>query len=43
MKRADLIRHLEQNGCEFLRQGSNHTMYENRKLAGLPRFRAIVK
>jgi mRNA interferase HicA len=31
MKRIDLVRHLEQNGCELLRQGSNHTMYVNRK------------
>jgi mRNA interferase HicA len=31
MKRIDLIRHLEQHGCEFMRQGSNHTMYVNRK------------
>jgi mRNA interferase HicA len=30
MKRIDLIRHLEQHGCEALRQGSNHTMYVNR-------------
>jgi hypothetical protein len=29
MKRIDLIRHLEQHGCEF--PGSNHTMYVNRK------------
>ncbi len=27
MKRIDLIRHLEQHECEFLRQGSNHTVY----------------
>ena len=30
MKRVDLIRHLERNGCEFLREGNNHTVYVNR-------------
>lgn len=31
MKRRDLVRHLEQNGCEFLREGGNHTIYVNRR------------
>jgi mRNA interferase HicA len=31
MKRRDLIRHLENNGCEFLREGGNHTIYVNRR------------
>jgi hypothetical protein len=26
MKRVDLIRHLERHGCEFLREGNNHTV-----------------
>lgn len=30
MKRGDLIRHLERHGCEFLREGGNHTIYVNR-------------
>jgi mRNA interferase HicA len=30
MKRLDLIRHLESHGCEFLREGGNHTIYVNR-------------
>ncbi|WP_071592318.1 type II toxin-antitoxin system HicA family toxin [Pseudanabaena sp. PCC 6802] len=30
MKRLDLIRHLEAHGCEFLREGSKHTIYVNR-------------
>lgn len=30
MKRKDVIRHLESNGCEFLREGANHTVYVNR-------------
>jgi len=31
MKRRDLIRYLEKHGCEFLREGGNHTVYVNRK------------
>ncbi len=31
MKRNDLIKHLEKNGCEFLREGKKHTVYINRK------------
>jgi mRNA interferase HicA len=30
VKRRDLIRHLEHNGCELLREGSNHSIYVNR-------------
>jgi predicted RNA binding protein YcfA (HicA-like mRNA interferase family) len=30
MKRTDLIRHLESHGCEFLREGSKHTVYVHR-------------
>jgi predicted RNA binding protein YcfA (HicA-like mRNA interferase family) len=30
MKRVDLIRHLERNGYELLREGNNHTVYVNR-------------
>jgi hypothetical protein len=26
VKRADLIRHIEQQGCELLRKGCNHTI-----------------
>jgi hypothetical protein len=29
MKRIDLIRHLKRCGCEFLREGHNHTVYVN--------------
>lgn len=37
MKRRDLIRHLEHHGCEFLREGGNHTVYVNpRQLPLLP-------
>jgi mRNA interferase HicA len=31
MKRRYLIKHLEEQGCEFLREGGNHTIYVNRK------------
>ncbi len=30
MKRLDLIRHLEKQGCELLREGGSHTLYVNR-------------
>ena len=46
MKRKDLIRHLEKNGCEFLREGANHTVYVNRsekKVSTIPRHREIDK
>jgi len=40
MKRRDLLRHLEKHGCEFLREGANHTIYVNRraqKSSAIPR------
>ncbi|MGK7878616.1 MAG: type II toxin-antitoxin system HicA family toxin [Crocosphaera sp.] len=44
MKRRDLIKHLEKNGCEFLREGGNHKIYINRKVqkvSAIPRHREI--
>lgn len=44
MKRRDLIRHLDQRGCRFLREGSRHTVYinpEQRKVTTIPRHREI--
>jgi mRNA interferase HicA len=44
MKRTDLIRHLELHGCEFFRQGGNHTVYVNRKMrrsSAVPRHREV--
>jgi len=44
MKRADLIRHLEQRGCTFHREGAKHTVYVNRskrKSSTIPRHREI--
>lgn len=44
MKRRDLIRHLEDYGCELLREGGKHTVYVNRskgKATTIPRHREI--
>ena len=44
MKRRDIIRYLEKHGCEFLREGGNHTVYVNRKemkVTTVPRHREI--
>jgi mRNA interferase HicA len=44
MKRVDLIRHLESHGCEFVREGKQHTLYINRqtkKSSAVPRHREI--
>lgn len=44
MKRRDLIRYAEKNGCEFLREGGDHTVYVNRKekrVSTIPRHREI--
>lgn len=44
MRRRELIAHLEAYGCEFLREGGNHTIYVNRaagKSSSVPRHREI--
>ena len=44
MKRRALVQHLEAHGCEFLREGGNHTVYVNRvaqKTSAIPRHREI--
>jgi mRNA interferase HicA len=44
MKRVDLVRHLGIHGCEFLREGGNHTIYLNRtaqRSTSIPRHREI--
>lgn len=44
MKRKEFIRHLEKEGCEFLREGGEHTVYINRKekkVSTIPRHREI--
>ncbi|MBY0436215.1 MAG: type II toxin-antitoxin system HicA family toxin [Cyclobacteriaceae bacterium] len=29
MKRIQFIKHLEENGCYLLREGANHSIYQN--------------
>jgi len=44
VKRNELIRHLEQNGCELLREGKKHTVFVNRirkKSSTVPRHNEI--
>ena len=44
MKLADLERHLRQQGCVVLREGSAHTVWFNpqrRKITSVPRHREI--
>jgi mRNA interferase HicA len=45
MKRRALLKYLKQHGCEFLREGSRHSIYwnpVNRKTTSVPRHREIV-
>ena len=44
MKRRALVRHLEQHGCELLREGANHSIFVNRpasKTSAVPRHTEI--
>jgi mRNA interferase HicA len=44
MKRRDLVRHLERQGCELVREGSAHSVFANRKfkkVTTVPRHREI--
>jgi len=44
VKRVDLIRHLEAHGCEFVREGGEHTIYRHktsRQQSTVPRHREI--
>jgi len=44
VKRLDLIRWLERQGCELLREGGSHSVYVNRvsrKATTVPRHREI--
>lgn len=44
MKRRELLRYLEINGCELLREGSNHSVCVNRrtqKSSAVPRHNEI--
>jgi predicted RNA binding protein YcfA (HicA-like mRNA interferase family) len=44
VKRVDLIRHVEAQGAELLREGGNHSVYVNRasrRTSVIPRHREI--
>ncbi|HMC93323.1 MAG TPA: type II toxin-antitoxin system HicA family toxin, partial [Polyangia bacterium] len=44
MKRRDLLRHLQANGCELLREGGRHSVFvnrANRKVSTVPRHSEI--
>jgi len=44
MKRTDLVRHLEEFGCIFIREGGNHTIYKNPvngRMTAVPRHREV--
>jgi mRNA interferase HicA len=44
VKRVDLIRHLEAQGCRLLREGGSHSVYlnpEKRRVSTVPRHREV--
>jgi hypothetical protein len=44
VKRRALVRHLEEHGCELLREGANHSIYVNcaaRRTSAVPRHTEI--
>lgn len=44
MKRRDLLRHLQQHGCRFVREGAEHSIWENPTIGNrtsVPRHREI--
>lgn len=44
MKRRDLIQHLEDHGCQLLREGGKHSLYfnpSNDQTSAVPRHREI--
>jgi len=43
MKREEFIKHLRLYGCEFLREGGNHTVYVNRREKKLRPYPGIGK
>ena len=45
MKRRDLLAHLARHGCRFVREGGDHSIWENpanRRRTAIPRHREIV-
>jgi mRNA interferase HicA len=46
MKRRDLLQHLKQHGCQFVREGGDHSIWENPvngRRTAVPRHREIVE
>jgi predicted RNA binding protein YcfA (HicA-like mRNA interferase family) len=46
MKRRDLLRHLSAHGCQLLREGGEHSIWENpntNQRAAIPRHREVAK
>ena len=46
MKRRDLLRHLRQHGCLFVREGGDHSVWENPatgRRTSVPRHREILE
>lgn len=46
MKRRDLLRHLSQHGCRFVREGGEHSIWENpatNRRTSVPRHREILE
>jgi mRNA interferase HicA len=46
MKRRDLLEHLRRHGCRFVREGSDHSIWDNpanRRRTSIPRHREIVE
>ncbi|HEX9503963.1 MAG TPA: type II toxin-antitoxin system HicA family toxin [Patescibacteria group bacterium] len=44
MKRTDLIRHLSKQGCVFVREGGNHSVFfnpETKRISTVPRHNEI--
>jgi len=46
MKRRDLLHHLRQHGCRFVREGGDHSIWENPvtgRRTSVPRHREILE
>lgn len=45
MKRKDLLKHLRKHGCQFVREGGEHSIWENAangRQTAVPRHREIL-
>ena len=46
MKRKDLLKHLRKHGCQFVREGGEHSIWENAgkdRQTAVPRHREILE